>query len=97
MRLSKKNLERLKNYFETKPFKTVYLFGSFARGEAGRNSDIDLLVTLDYDAISNILDVFVYPEELTQLMKRKIDFVTKPSKYILEDIEKDKILIYEKG
>ncbi len=96
MQLSKRSLNKLKNYFETRPFKAVYLFGSFARGEGGRNSDIDLLISLDYDAIPNILDVFVYPEELTQLMKRKIDFVTKPSKYILEEIERDKILIYEK-
>ena len=97
MYLSKKSLNKLRTYFETRPFKSVYLFGSFARGEGERYSDIDLLITLDYDTISNILDVFVYPEELTQLMKRKIDFVTKPSKYILDEIGKDKILIYEKN
>ena len=97
MRLSEKSLDKLRTYFESRPFKKVYLFGSFARGEGQRNSDIDLLVTLDYDAIANILDVFIYPEELAQLMKRKVDFVTKPSRYIIDEIENDKVLIYEKS
>ena len=37
------------NYFRDKPVKKVYLFGSYARGEADENSDVDLLVDLDYE------------------------------------------------
>lgn len=35
------------DFVKDKPVKSVYLFGSYARGEADENSDIDLLV--DYD------------------------------------------------
>lgn len=32
------------DYFKDKPVKRVYLFGSYARGDADENSDVDLLV-----------------------------------------------------
>jgi predicted nucleotidyltransferase len=32
------------DYFKDKPVKKVYLFGSYARGEANENSDVDLLL-----------------------------------------------------
>jgi len=31
------------DYFKDKPVKSVYLFGSYARGDAEENSDIDIL------------------------------------------------------
>lgn len=35
------------DYFRDKPVKKVWLFGSYARGEAREESDIDLLVKYD--------------------------------------------------
>ena len=35
------------DYFKDKPVKSVYLFGSYARGEAREGSDVDLLVSYD--------------------------------------------------
>lgn len=37
------------NYFRDKPVKRAYLFGSVMRGEAKEDSDIDVLVDLDYE------------------------------------------------
>ena len=34
-------------YFRDKPVKQVWLFGSYARGEAREDSDVDLMVTYD--------------------------------------------------
>jgi predicted nucleotidyltransferase len=36
-------------FFKDKPVKKAYVFGSAARGDAGADSDIDILVDLDYD------------------------------------------------
>jgi len=48
MHLSKEYKIKLYNFFSGKPVKKAYLFGSYARNEARNNSDIDILVELDY-------------------------------------------------
>ena len=48
MKLEANKIETIKSYFETRPVLKAYLFGSYARNEAGSHSDIDLLVDLDY-------------------------------------------------
>jgi uncharacterized protein len=96
MHLPVTQIELLKEYFKDKPVLKVYLFGSYARGEADEASDIDLLVDLDanhYDLAWAYLEM---REELPVLMNKKVDFATKLSKYIVENVNKDKILIYEK-
>jgi predicted nucleotidyltransferase len=72
--------------------KAVGLFGSFVRGEARADSDVDLLVEFDaakknYD---NFIDVCFLLEEL---LGRKVELVTKESlspyigPYILKEVE----------
>lgn len=36
-------IQILQGYFKDKPVLKVYLFGSYARGEADEDSDVDLL------------------------------------------------------
>jgi len=48
MNLSEAYRIKLSDYFSDKPVKKAYLFGSYARNEAKSNSDIDILVELDY-------------------------------------------------
>ncbi|HMW08162.1 MAG TPA: nucleotidyltransferase domain-containing protein [Leptospiraceae bacterium] len=87
----------VKGYFQTKPVNKVYLFGSYARKEAGKNSDIDLLLDLIYEP--GIAFIFgMMKQELELLLHKKVDLITTNSisKYIAENIEKEKILIYEK-
>ena len=43
-------ISMIAQYFATKPVVRAYLFGSFARGENGPDSDIDILVTFDKEA-----------------------------------------------
>lgn len=43
----------IRQYFQEKPVKRVYLFGSYSRGEEDEKSDIDLLVTYDDSTFKN--------------------------------------------
>jgi len=50
------------------------LFGSFARGEAGPESDVDFLVTFHKDPTFN--DYMGLKEDLEALLSRDVDLVT---------------------
>ena len=51
MILSKEQIQQtIKEYFIGKPVKKVWLFGSYARGEAVENSDVDFLIDIEKDA-----------------------------------------------
>jgi predicted nucleotidyltransferase len=58
--------------------KRLGLFGSFARGEAGKNSDVDVLVTFDPKA-RTYDNLFAVGEALEEVFHRKIDLVTEDS------------------
>jgi predicted nucleotidyltransferase len=65
----------LQEFFAGKPVKKAYLFGSFARNEAKSNSDIDILVELDYEKLIG-MKFFSFEPELEKLLNRKVDLVT---------------------
>lgn len=54
--------------------KRAGLFGSFARGEARKNSDVDILV--DLKAGSSLLDLVRIERELSEILNRDVDLVT---------------------
>ena len=70
------------------------LFGSFARGEADENSDIDLLVRF-----SNPIGWKFYgiAEDLQTILGKKVDLATDNmlNKYIRESVMQDLQVIYE--
>ena len=61
--------------------RNVRVFGSVARGEAGENSDIDLLVELDLGR--SLLDLAGLVVDLEDLLERKVDVVTEQGLYWL--------------
>ena len=95
MNLTEQEIQLIREYFKKQPVLKAYLFGSYARGEADAESDIDLLVDLDYS--QNIgLHFFGMPLELEEILHRKVDVVSSEgvSEFIQPFIEKDKKLIY---
>ncbi len=98
MNLSNTDKLLLQQFFAGKPVKKAYLFGSSARNEAYKGSDIDIMVELDHKNPIG-MKFFSYQPELEQLLKKKVDLVTSEglSKYIKPFIDKDKILIYERA
>ncbi len=88
----------LQRFFSGLPVKKAYLFGSYARNEAGKNSDIDILVELDHTSPIG-MKFFAYQIELEELLKIKVDLVSAEglSKYVKPFVDKDKVLIYERA
>ena len=55
------------------------LFGSVARNEATRESDIDLLVELDPTGKLTILDLIGIEQDLEKLLGRPVDLIDRAS------------------
>jgi predicted nucleotidyltransferase len=96
MELDAVTIQKIKSFFKDKPVKKVYVFGSFARGKAQVNSDIDLYLELDYQQNTG-LAFYGWFEQLKDLLQIDVDLVTtnSASAYIKPFIEKEKQLVYE--
>jgi uncharacterized protein len=97
MKINKENIVRLKHYFENKPVLKAYIFGSIAKNEQNEDSDIDILVDLDYSHKIGLL--FIQMKlDLENLLQAKVDLVSSNglSPFIKPQIEKEKKLIYER-
>lgn len=88
---------KIGNYFKDKPVLKAYIFGSAARSESDQDSDLDILVELDYSRPIG-LEFVKMQLDLQELFNREVDLITEQavSKYIKPNIEKDKILVYER-
>jgi len=88
----------LKIYFKDKPILKTYVFGSIARNQETKDSDIDLLLELDTKQSVDIFDFIGWKFDLEKLYGRKVDLVTTDgmSKFIKPYIDIEKILVYEK-
>ena len=80
----------------------VYIFGSYARGEATANSDVDLMIEGgDFGA----LDVVGIMNDFQETLNKSVDLVTsetllqkstkKRSKKFISNVNKEKIILYE--
>jgi predicted nucleotidyltransferase len=75
--------------------KKAALFGSYARNEATKNSDIDILI--DPPDNMSYFKFFDLHEDLEKLIQKKVDLLTYRSlnPHIKPYIERDQIVIYE--
>jgi len=97
MTLSANDITIIKEYFRAKPVLRAFLFGSFARHQASADSDIDILVELDYS--THIGMGFIGMKmDLEEKLHKKIDLVSSNavSRRIQPFIDADKQLIYER-
>ena len=95
MNLALAEKEKIIEICERNDIEFCALFGSFARGEATENSDIDLLVRFSkpkgFDWVNAAL-------EIEDALGRKVDLVTEKglSPYIRENVLKDLEVLYGK-
>ncbi|MBQ2156435.1 MAG: nucleotidyltransferase domain-containing protein, partial [Clostridiales bacterium] len=80
----------------------VYIFGSYARGEADADSDVDLMIEGgDFGA----LDVVGIMNDFQETLNKSVDLVTSEtllqkstkerSKKFISNVNKEKIILYE--
>jgi predicted nucleotidyltransferase len=95
MSLTGKQLNIINDFFSKQPVLKAYLFGSYSRGKENSESDIDLLVELDYSQPIG-LEFIQMKLDLQKLLSKKVDLVSARglSKYIKPILDKEKKLIY---
>jgi predicted nucleotidyltransferase len=76
----------------------VALFGSYVRGEAGPDSDLDVLVRFESPTRRPLgfLELFDLEEQLSKTLGRKVDLVSDRgiSRHLRPYIESEKVVIY---
>jgi len=88
------------DYFKTQPVLKVWLFGSFARGEAMDGSDVDLMV--EFDRAHAKVGLLKYAEiiiDLDKILNREVDLVESGAllPWAEESANRDKKLKYERA
>jgi predicted nucleotidyltransferase len=97
VKLSNEDIKTIRDYFRNAPVLRAFLFGSFSREDALADSDVDILVELDYS--KHIGLGFVKMKlDLEEKLHKKIDLVSSNSisRHILPFINNDKKIIYER-
>ena len=90
---------KIAEYFATKPVVRAYIFGSYARGENGPDSDIDILVTFDRAAKVSLFDHVSMAYDLQDLLGMEVDLVTEGTLLprVAASVDNDKVLVYERA
>ena len=95
MNLDADKIKSINEYFSNKPVLKAYIFGSVAKGQQKNDSDVDILVDLDYSKKIGL--IFIQMKlDLENMLNQKVDLVSSNglSPYIKPSIEKEKQLIY---
>ena len=86
---------RIKSVIEKHHIEEVYLFGSYSRGEATKDSDVDLYMSSGDCA--GLLDLVELEKELEESLCKKVDVITIGSQmhwFFKQQLEEDKIRIW---
>ncbi|MBK7771246.1 MAG: nucleotidyltransferase family protein [bacterium] len=89
------NYERLIAVCRTHGTRKVALFGSFGRGDAGPNSDVDLIV--EFTNPTGLLALVRLERELEEALGRSVDLLTENaiSPHLRDRILREQRVIYE--
>ncbi len=86
----------IQHYFADKPVSKVSVFGSFARGDDEKSSDIDILIEMEKPV--GLFALGRYVADLEDLTQKKVDLATQNGlrKNFYSRIEKDIVVLYAK-
>ena len=92
-------INKLKAFFPAYPVEKAWVFGSYARGDETRKSDVDIMVRFDKNIAITLFDYAGIMIDLEDLLHKKVDLVQEGTLYDFaqESVEQDKILVYERN
>ena len=87
-------LKELKPIYQNEGLEIIGIFGSYAKDENTKYSDIDIAYKLDYEkfskkyigGFSKLLRINEIKEELQSILKNEVDFVPDSNKKIMKDL-----------
>lgn len=96
--MNKTIVNRLSKYFESQPIEKAWIFGSYARSEENKKSDIDILVNFSPESKVTLFKYIHIVNDLQALTGKRIDLVEdgQLKQFAKSSAENDKILIYER-
>ena len=97
--MNKENMiKQIADYFKTQPVLKAWLFGSYSRGEQREDSDVDILIVLDYSKPIGLKFFGMY-EDLKEMLGKDVDLVSDRTlaSFARDSVDHDKILIYERA
>ena len=96
--MTQRLINKLSAYFSVQPIERAWIFGSFARSEQNKKSDIDILVDFSNNETITLFKYVDLVNDLKKITRRKVDLVENGQlkSFAQESAEKDKILIYER-
>jgi predicted nucleotidyltransferase len=83
-------IREVRIYCKEHGVKNLFLFGSYARGDATQSSDIDLLVEFQTDIQISYLDLLIIKSDLERIMGAQVDLIEKDS--LVNPIRRKRIL-----
>ena len=98
MKISDKNIERIKKLCKQYKVRTFSAFGSVTREDFNENSDIDFVVDFEESDPFKYTDLyFQLKEKLEQLLKRQIDLIEErgiKNQIFRQELDNTKTVIY---
>jgi len=93
-RIKKEIRDRIVTILKKYDAERISIFGSYARGEAGKKSDIDILVR--FARPKSLIQLVQIEDEITKAVKVPVDLVTEKSvsPYLSPSIRRDEVVIY---
>jgi len=87
--------EKVNSILTSHGAKKISIFGSYARGEAHPESDIDIMV--EFAERKSLLDIVGIEQELSEALGIKVDLLTEKSisPYLVDRIKKEMVVIHE--
>ncbi len=85
--------------------KAVYIYGSYARGEATESSDVDFLIDRTNSTIHNLLDLTALKIDLESILDKPVDITEtytiqqksaqETSAFFVQNVLQERIKIYD--